>query len=106
MLQIYFRSNCPGGATLPALVHANERLFFGKGLQSNVSLTHAGVCTLQIGKTRVFLRAGQLAQLEGARGRRLTASALIIQAAFRWAISSYSPAGSRCALALSTCNAQ
>lgn len=40
-------------------------------------------CSLQIGKTRVFLRAGQLAQLEGARGRRLTASALIIQAAFR-----------------------
>ena len=37
----------------------------------------------QIGKTRVFLRAGQLAQLEGARGRRLTSSALIIQAAFR-----------------------
>ncbi|EIE22795.1 hypothetical protein COCSUDRAFT_47698 [Coccomyxa subellipsoidea C-169] len=37
----------------------------------------------QIGKTRVFLRAGQLAQLEGARGRRLTASALTIQAAFR-----------------------
>jgi len=40
-------------------------------------------CFMQIGKTRVFLRAGQLAQLEGARGRRLTASALIIQAAFR-----------------------
>ena len=40
---------------------------------------------MQIGKTRVFLRAGQLAQLEGARGRRLTASALIIQAAFRCA---------------------
>jgi hypothetical protein len=37
----------------------------------------------QIGKTRVFLRAGQLAQLEGARGRRLTASAVAIQAAFR-----------------------
>ncbi len=34
----------------------------------------------QIGKTRVFLRAGQLAQLEGARGRRLTASAVTIQA--------------------------
>ncbi|KAK9796643.1 hypothetical protein WJX73_007169 [Symbiochloris irregularis] len=37
----------------------------------------------QIGKTRVFLRAGQLAQLEGARGRRLTESALYIQAAWR-----------------------
>ncbi|KAK9842297.1 hypothetical protein WJX81_005127 [Elliptochloris bilobata] len=37
----------------------------------------------QIGKTRVFLRAGQLAQLEGARGRRLTASAVTIQAAYR-----------------------
>lgn len=34
----------------------------------------------QIGKTRVFLRAGQLAQLEGARGRRLTLSAITIQA--------------------------
>ena len=31
----------------------------------------------------MFLRAGQLAQLEGTRGRRLTASALTIQAAFR-----------------------
>lgn len=37
----------------------------------------------QIGKTRVFLRAGQLAQLEGARGRRLTASAVTIQARAR-----------------------
>eukprot|EP00891_Asterochloris_glomerata_P005032 jgi/Astpho2/5032/e_gw1.00071.58.1_t len=37
----------------------------------------------QIGKSRVFLRAGQLAQMEGARGRHLTASAIIIQAAFR-----------------------
>ena len=37
----------------------------------------------QIGKTRVFLRAGQLAALEGARGRRLTTSALAIQAAWR-----------------------
>jgi len=37
----------------------------------------------QIGKTRVFLRAGQLAALEGARGRRLTGSALAIQAAWR-----------------------
>lgn len=37
----------------------------------------------QIGKTCVFLRAGQLAQLEGARGRRLTAAACIIQSAYR-----------------------
>ncbi|KAK9865078.1 hypothetical protein WJX84_008101 [Apatococcus fuscideae] len=37
----------------------------------------------QIGKTRVFLRAGQLAQLEGARTQRQLASAIIIQAAFR-----------------------
>eukprot|EP00884_Botryococcus_braunii_P001103 jgi/Botrbrau1/10994/Bobra.0234s0017.1 len=37
----------------------------------------------QIGKTRVFLRAGQLAQLEGARGKRLTMSAIVIQAAYR-----------------------
>ena len=37
----------------------------------------------QIGKTRVFLRAGQLAALEGARGRRLTTSSLAIQAAWR-----------------------
>ncbi|KAK9829628.1 hypothetical protein WJX72_006968 [[Myrmecia] bisecta] len=37
----------------------------------------------QIGKTRVFLRAGQLAQLEGARGLRLTASAITIQAVYR-----------------------
>ncbi|KAL3147636.1 hypothetical protein ABBQ38_014686 [Trebouxia sp. C0009 RCD-2024] len=37
----------------------------------------------QLGKTRVFLRAGQLAQLEGARGTRLTASAITIQAAYR-----------------------
>ena len=43
----------------------------------------SGMFCVQIGKTRVFLRAGQLAQLEGARGRRLTSSALIIQAAFR-----------------------
>ena len=33
----------------------------------------------QIGKSRVFLRAGQLAALESARGRRLTVSALVIQ---------------------------
>ncbi|KAL4419268.1 hypothetical protein ABPG77_004826 [Micractinium sp. CCAP 211/92] len=37
----------------------------------------------QLGKTRVFLRAGQLAQLEGARGRRLTVAAVYIQAAWR-----------------------
>ncbi|DBB00655.1 hypothetical protein WJX82_006589 [Trebouxia sp. C0006] len=37
----------------------------------------------QMGETRVFLRAGQLAQLEGARGTRLSASAVTIQAAFR-----------------------
>lgn len=37
----------------------------------------------QLGRTRVFLRAGQLAQLEGARGRRLAQAALRIQAAWR-----------------------
>ena len=37
----------------------------------------------QLGSSRVFLRAGQLAALEGARGRRLSAHALKIQAAWR-----------------------
>ncbi|PSC74954.1 Myosin-J heavy chain isoform A [Micractinium conductrix] len=37
----------------------------------------------QLGRSRVFLRAGQLAQLEGARGRRLSAAAVRIQAAWR-----------------------
>eukprot|EP00887_Chlorella_sp_A99_P002927 scaffold24.g2927.t1 len=37
----------------------------------------------QLGRTRAFLRAGQLAQLEGSRGRRLAAAAVRIQAAFR-----------------------
>ncbi|KAL4420012.1 hypothetical protein ABPG75_007110 [Micractinium tetrahymenae] len=37
----------------------------------------------QMGKSCVFLRAGQLAQLEGARGRRLSVAAVRIQAAWR-----------------------
>ena len=37
----------------------------------------------QVGKTRVFLRAGQLAALEGARGRALARSAVVIQSAWR-----------------------
>jgi len=37
----------------------------------------------QLGRTRVFLRAGQLAALEGARGRALTRSAIVIQSAWR-----------------------
>ncbi|KAI3425379.1 hypothetical protein D9Q98_009143 [Chlorella vulgaris] len=37
----------------------------------------------QLGKSRVFLRAGQLAQLEGARGRRLATAAVRVQAAWR-----------------------
>jgi len=37
----------------------------------------------QLGRTRVFLRAGQLAALEGARGRALTRSAVVIQSAWR-----------------------
>ena len=37
----------------------------------------------QMGRTRVFLRSGQLAQLEGARGRVLAAAAVTVQAAWR-----------------------
>ena len=37
----------------------------------------------QLGKSRVFLRAGQLAQLEGARGRRVTHAAVMIQKHWR-----------------------
>ncbi|KAL6770143.1 hypothetical protein ACKKBG_A33770 [Auxenochlorella protothecoides x Auxenochlorella symbiontica] len=46
-------------------------------------LATSGMEGWQLGRTRVFLRAGQLAQLEGARGRRLAGSALRIQSAFR-----------------------
>ena len=46
-------------------------------------LDGAGLVGWQAGKTRVFLRAGQLATLEGARGRRLTQAVLVIQSAWR-----------------------
>ena len=46
-------------------------------------LDGAGLVSWQAGKTRVFLRAGQLATLEGARGRRLTQAVLVIQSAWR-----------------------
>lgn len=46
-------------------------------------LYNAGLDGWQVGKTRVFLRSGQLAHLEGARTRILSAAALRIQAAWR-----------------------
>lgn len=55
-----------------ALVDISKRVLYGAGLEG-----------WQVGKTRVFLRAGQLAQLEGARGRVLSAAAVKIQSAWR-----------------------
>jgi myosin-5 len=43
----------------------------------------SGIDGWQMGHTRVFLRAGQLAQLEGSRGRLLAIAAVKIQAAWR-----------------------
>lgn len=54
------------------LLSVCKHILYGSGLEN-----------WQLGKTRVFLRAGQLAQLEGARGRRLTVSAVQIQAVYR-----------------------
>jgi myosin V len=42
-----------------------------------------GIDGWQMGRSRVFLRAGQLAVLEGARGRVLAAAAVKVQAAWR-----------------------
>ncbi|BDA45618.1 Myosin-17 [Coccomyxa sp. Obi] len=69
------------GAYHPIDVESMDQVQAGEYVRK--ILQAARVDGWQIGKTRVFLRAGQLAQLEGARGRRLTASALTIQAAFR-----------------------
>lgn len=49
-----------------------KRVLYGTGLDG-----------WQIGRTRVFLRSGQLAALEGARGRVLAAAAIKIQAVWR-----------------------
>lgn len=46
-------------------------------------LKQSGVEGWQMGRTRVFLRSGQLAQLEGERGRLLSAAAIKVQAAWR-----------------------
>jgi myosin-5 len=46
-------------------------------------LAGAGLEGWQLGRSRVFLRAGQLALLEAARGRLLAAAAVRIQAAWR-----------------------
>jgi len=43
----------------------------------------SGIDGWQMGHTRVFLRAGQLAQLEGSRGRLLAIAAVKVQAAWR-----------------------
>jgi myosin V len=43
----------------------------------------SGIDGWQMGRTRVFLRAGQLAQLEGSRGRILAVAAVKVQAAWR-----------------------
>ncbi|KAH7619484.1 hypothetical protein Ndes2526B_g06464 [Nannochloris sp. 'desiccata'] len=43
----------------------------------------SGIDGWQMGRTRVFLRAGQLAQLEGSRGRLLAIAAVKVQAAWR-----------------------
>ncbi|EFN53725.1 hypothetical protein CHLNCDRAFT_25512 [Chlorella variabilis] len=60
----------------------------GGGGALSLPLTPSGFidCQLdgwQLGRSRVFLRAGQLAQLEGARGRRLSAAAVKVQSAWR-----------------------
>ncbi|KAI7836877.1 hypothetical protein COHA_009277 [Chlorella ohadii] len=56
----------------PQLADVSRRILFASQLEG-----------WQLGRSRVFLRAGQLAQLEGARGRRLAVSATKIQAAWR-----------------------
>jgi len=46
-------------------------------------LHQQGLEDWQIGRTRVFLRSGQLAHLEGVRGARLSKAAVIVQSAVR-----------------------
>jgi myosin V len=61
-----------GIASRDKVVDITTRVLYGAGLEG-----------WQLGNTRAFLRAGQLAQLEGLRGRALSASATKVQAAFR-----------------------
>ena len=67
----------PGAAALDAM-DDKEAASVARSL-----LTGAQMEGWQLGATRVFLRAGQLAVLEGARGRRLADAALVIQSAWR-----------------------